>query len=107
MIKQTVLKFQGALGYLGFGRENDKKEGDSGNSSISESSEDDDDAAKNVYTTTGIIIPRGQAISENKVIRYTEKQVTAAIEQYKKKSSGQSHMCRVFDSKEMVSKEEL
>ncbi len=64
MIKQIVLKFQGALGYLGFARKGEGREGDSGNSSLSDSSEDDHEAAKNVYTTTGIIIPRGQAISE-------------------------------------------
>ena len=32
MIKQTVLKFQGALGLLGFGHKDDQEDGDSGNS---------------------------------------------------------------------------
>ncbi len=68
-----MLKFQGALGYLGFSRESDKKEGDSGNSSLSASSGDEDENSKNVYTTTGIIIPRGYTISEIQVTGYTMK----------------------------------
>ena len=32
MIKQTVLKFQGALGLLGLGHKDDQEDGDSGNS---------------------------------------------------------------------------
>jgi hypothetical protein len=32
MFKQTVLKFQGALGLLGFGQKGEEEDGDSGNS---------------------------------------------------------------------------
>jgi len=58
MIKQTVLKFTGALGLLGFSRVNEKGEGDSGNSSRSSSSGDDDGGAKAIYTTTGVLTPK-------------------------------------------------
>ncbi len=62
---------------------------------------------KNVYASTGILIPRGQAVSEIQVTRYSEKQVSAVIEQYAAKTRGYSHMCRVFDPKEMVSKHDI
>jgi hypothetical protein len=73
MIKQTVLKFQGALGLLGFARETDRAEGDSGNSSRSSSIDDDEAASKTVYTSTGVLIPKMQPISEIQVSRYSTK----------------------------------
>ena len=43
MLKQTVLKFQGALGLLGFGSKEGGKDGDSGNRSAAVFSDDDDE----------------------------------------------------------------
>ena len=41
MFKQTVLKFQGALGLLGFGHKDDQEDGDSGNSTPTGFSDDE------------------------------------------------------------------
>ena len=43
MFKQTVLKFQGALGLLGFGHKDDQEDGDSGNSTPTGFSDDEID----------------------------------------------------------------
>ena len=53
MLKQTVLKFQGALGLLGFGSKEESKDGDSGNSSATGFSDDNSEEGKGIYLSTG------------------------------------------------------
>ncbi len=102
-----MLRFQGALGLLGFARDTDKTEGDSGNSSRSNSIDDDDVNPKTVYTTTGILIPESQPINEIQVQRFTKKQLIARINEYKSKTAGLRHLCRIYDSKDLVTKQDI
>ena len=85
MLKQTVLKFQGALGLLGFGSKEGGKDGDSGNSSATGFSDDDNDEEKDIYLSTGVLAPRGQPISEIHVARYSIGNIGALIDGYKAK----------------------
>ena len=57
MFKQTVLKFQGALGLLGFGPKGHSEDGDSGNSTPTGYSDDENIDNKDTYLTTGVLIP--------------------------------------------------
>jgi hypothetical protein len=59
MLRQTILSLKGALGFAAPSSKDIEKEGDSGNSSVSNSSEDESPEAKIAYTTTGIVIPAG------------------------------------------------
>ena len=106
MLKQTVLKFQGALGLLGFGSKEGGKDGDSGNSSATGFSDDDEEEEKDIYLSTGVLAPRGQPVSEIHVARYSTAQITALIDGYKAKRGNVRQLCRVFDTKELVSKED-
>ena len=85
MFKYTVLKFQGALGLLGFGAKEEDKDGDSGNSSVTGFSVDDNDEEKDIYLSTGVLAPRGQPISEIHVTRYSIGNIGALIDGYKAK----------------------
>jgi len=93
MLKQTVLKFQGALGLLGFGSKEGGKDGDSGDSSATGFSDDDDEEEKDIYLSTG-------------VLRYSTAQIGALIDGYKAKRGNIRQLCRVFDTKELVSRED-
>jgi len=88
MIKQTVLKFQGALGFLGYNNMRNERDGDSGNSSSSDSSDDNERGNKENYTSTGVLIPRGQPINEITVSRYSMNSISAMIDAYKKQTKG-------------------
>ena len=57
MIKQTVLKFQGALGLLGFGHKDDQENGDSGNSTPTRFSDDENEENSDTYVTTRVLAP--------------------------------------------------
>jgi hypothetical protein len=107
MLKQTVLKFQGALGFLGFGSKEGGKDGDSGNSSATGFSDDDGEEGKNIYLFTGVLAPRGQPVSEIHVTRYSNCQIGALIDGFKVKSGNVRKLCRVFDTKELVSRENV
>ena len=106
MLKQTVLKFQGALGLLGFGSKEGGKDGDSGDSSATGFSDDDDEQEKDIYLSTGVLAPRGQPVSEIHVARYSTAQIGALIDGYKAKRGNIRQLCRVFDTKELVSRED-
>ena len=106
MLKQTVLKFQGARGLLGCGSKEGGKDGDSGNSSATGFSDDDDEEEKDIYLSTGVLAPRGQLVSEIHVARYSTAQITALIDGYKAKRGNIRQLCRVFDTKELVSMED-
>jgi hypothetical protein len=106
MLKQTVLKFQGALGLLGFGSKEGGKDGDSGNSSATGFSDDDGEEGKDIYMSTGVLIPQGQRVSEIYVARYSTAQIGALIDGYKAKRGNIRQLCRVFDTKELVSRED-
>jgi hypothetical protein len=58
MIKQTVLTFKGALGFLGYRDKAKEPSSDSGNSSSSQSSDEEHKDTKNFYTTSGVLVPR-------------------------------------------------
>ena len=105
MLKQTVLKFQGALGLLGFGSKEGGKDGDSGDSSATGFS-DDGEEGKDIYLSTGVLAPRGQPVSEIHVVRYSTAQIGALIDGYKAKRGNIRQLCRVFDTKELVSRED-
>ncbi len=64
MLKQTVLKFQGALGLLGFGAKGNDEDGDSGNSFTQASWEEENDDDKDSYLSTCVLIPTHQRVSE-------------------------------------------
>ena len=61
MLKQTVFKFKGALGLFGFGSKEGGKDGDSGKCSATGFSDDDGEEGKDIYLSTGILAPRGEA----------------------------------------------
>ena len=84
MFKQTVLKFQGALGLLGFGHKDDQEDGDSGNSTPTWFS-DENDGNSDTYLTTGVLAPHGQPVSEIKVSRLSTNTIRALIDAYKAK----------------------
>ena len=86
MLKQTVLTFQGALGFLGYNNKSNDRDGDSGNSSSSGSPDDNQRGSKENYTSTGVLIPRGQPINEITVSRYSLNNISAMIDAYKAKS---------------------
>ena len=79
MLKQTVLKFQGALGLLGFGS---KEGGKDGESSTTGFSDDDGEEEKDIYLSTGVLTPRGQLVSEIHMARYSTAQIAALIDGY-------------------------
>ena len=109
MLKQTVLKFQGALGLLGFGSKEGGKDGDSGDSGDSSAtgfSDDDGEEGKDIYLSTGVLASRGQLVSEIHVARYSRAQIGALIDGYKAKKGNITQLCRVFDTKELVSRED-
>jgi hypothetical protein len=80
MFKQTVLKFQGALGLLGFGPKDE--DGDSGNSATQGSWDDDENDEKSIYLSTGVLRPTGQAVSEIKVTSYSITGIKALLDAY-------------------------
>ena len=106
MLKQTVLKFQGALGLLGFGSKEGGKDGDSGKSLAAYFSDDDGEEGKDIYLSNGVLIPQGQRVSEIHVARYSTAQIGALIDGYKAKRGNIRQLCRIFDTKELVSRED-
>jgi hypothetical protein len=84
MLKQTVLRFKGALGYLGLRTEEGHEDSSSDNSSSPRSSDDDESSSKQFYTSTGVLTPKAQAISELTATRFTMKEIITEIEAYKK-----------------------
>ena len=86
MLKQTVLTFQNALGFLGYDKKRNDRDGDSGNSSSSDSSDENQAGSKENYTSTGVLIPRGQPINEIVVSRHSMNSISAIIDGYKAKT---------------------
>jgi hypothetical protein len=82
MFKQTVLKFQGALGLLEFGLKDEEEDGDSGNSATQGSWDDDKNDEKSIYLSTGVLRPTGQAVSEIKVTSHTTAGIKALLDSY-------------------------
>jgi hypothetical protein len=76
MLKQTVLKLKGALGMIGFKPIDENSDGNSSESLDSDSSEDEKLENKNFYTSTGVIVPKGQHISEIIVSHLSMKHIT-------------------------------
>ena len=77
MFKQTVLKFQGALGLLGFRPKGEEEDGDSGNSATQGSWDDDENDEKSIYLSTGVLRPTGQAVSGIKITSHTSAGIKA------------------------------
>ena len=107
MLKQTVLKFQGALGLLGFGSKGDDEDGDSGNSATQGSWEDDNNDDKDSYLSTGVLIPTHQPVSEIIVTRHRISGINSLLDEYKAKKKNIQQYCRVFDTKELVTKHDV
>ena len=99
MLKQTVLKFQGALGLLGFGSKEGGKDGDSGNSSATGFS--NDYYEQDIYLSTGVLSAWGHPLSNIHVARYSTAQIGALIDGYKAKRGNIRQLCRVFDPEEV------
>ncbi len=85
MSKQTVLKFQGALGLLCFGPKYEEEDGDSGNSATQGSWDDDENDEKNIYLSSGVLCRTGQALSEIKVLNHTTAGIRALLDSYQPK----------------------
>ena len=83
MLKKTVLKFQGALGLLGFGAKVDDDDDDSGNNFTQASWEDENDDDKDFYLSTGVLIPTHQPLSEIVVTRHRISGISSLLEAYK------------------------
>ncbi len=107
MLKQTVLRFKGALGYLGLRTEEEREGSSNSNSSSAQSSEDDESPSKQFYTSTGVLTPEGQAISEITATRLTMKDIITEIDAYKKAAKNQRKFFSLFDTKQIVTKLEI
>ncbi len=107
MLKQTVLRFKGALGYLGLTTEEGQQESSSDNSSSPQSSEDDEGGSKQFYTSTGVLTPQRQAISEITATRFPMKDITSVIDAYKKAAKKHRSSFSIFDTKQIVTKQEI
>ena len=99
MLKQTVLRFKGALGYLGLRSEEAHQESSSSNSSSPQTSDEDESASKQFYTSSGVLTPQSQAMSEITVTRFTMKDITAEIDAYKKAAKKHRNSFSLFDTK--------
>ncbi len=104
MLKQTMLTFKGALGYITGTKREEFNDSDSGDSSQSQQSDEQAESIKDQYTTTGILAPAGQSLCEITVTRLTYKQINAEIAEYYRQSKDKIRYCRVFDSKALVKK---
>jgi hypothetical protein len=102
-----VLKFQGALGLLGFGSKGDDEDGDSGNSATQGSWEDDNNDDKDSYLSTGVLIPTHQPVSEIIFTRHRISGINSLVDAYKAKKKNIQQYCRVFDTKELVTKHDV
>jgi hypothetical protein len=76
-----------------------EKNGESGNSSDSDSSDDEQSELKQYYTSTELLIPRGQPISEISTSRQTIKEINDYVDSYKKKRKHLNLQYRLFDPK--------
>jgi hypothetical protein len=107
MLKQTVLRFKGALGYLGLRSDDGLQGSSSSNSSSSQTSDDDESCSKEFYTSSGVLTPKSQAISEIMVTRLTIKDINNEIEAYKKTAKKHKKFFSLFDTKQIVTKQEI
>ncbi len=104
MLKQTVLKFQGTLRLLGFGRKEIGKDSDS---SAKGFSDDNGEEGKDIYLSIWVMVPCGQLVSEIHVARYSTAQIGPLIDGYKVKKGNIRQLCRVFETNELVSREDV
>ena len=79
------MKFQGALGLLGFGSKGALDDGDIGNSTPSGPVDEESSDHKSTYLTTGVLIPRGQQMSEINITRHSMSNIGALIGRYNPK----------------------
>ncbi len=107
MLKQTVLRFKGALGYLGLRSEEGDQESSSNNSSSSQSSDEDEGSSKQFYTSSGVLSPHSQTISEITVTRFPMKEISNEIDAYKKAAKKHRRFFTIFDTKQIVTKQEI
>jgi hypothetical protein len=64
------------------------------------------EAAKKTTLLLVFLIPRGQPINEIIVSRYSMNNISAIVDAYKAKSKEAKQYCRIFDTKELVSKQD-
>jgi hypothetical protein len=77
------------------------------NSSSSQTSDDDECCSKEFYTSSGVLTPQSQAISEIMVTRLTMKDINNEIEAYKKTAKNSKKFFSLFDTKQIVTKQEI
>ncbi len=73
MLKQTMLTFKGALGFITGAKRADDNDSDSGVSSGSQRSEEDQEETRGSYTSTCILVPAGQSLNDISVERQSQK----------------------------------
>jgi hypothetical protein len=83
------------------------QESSSSNSSSPQSSDEDESASKQFYTSSGVLTPQSQAISEITVTRLTMKDITTEIDSYKKSAKKHRKFYSLFDTKQIVTKQEI
>ena len=61
---------------------NEEEDGDSGNSATQGSWDDDENDEKNIYLSTGVLRPTGQAINEIKITSHSTAGIKALLDSY-------------------------
>ena len=107
MLKQTMLSIKGALGFVNPPSKQIEKEGDSGNSSSSDSSGDGASVQKISYTTTELLTPESQQMSDIKISTLNTREIAWMIEQYKQTCKKVSYLGSIFDPKVVITKEDV
>ena len=60
-----------------------------------------------IYLSTGVLRPTGQAVSEIKVTSHSIAGIKALLDSYQPKRSNVQQYCRVFDTKELITKQDI
>ena len=68
---------------------------------------DDKDDDKDSYLSTGVLIPTHQPVSEIIVTRHRISGISSLLDAYKAKKKNIQQYCRVFDTKELVTKHDV
>jgi outer membrane protein len=81
--------------------------GNASNSATQGSWKDDNDDDKDSYLSTGVLIPTHQPVSEIIVTRHRISGINSLLDAYKAKKKNIQQYCRVFDTKELVTKHDV
>ena len=69
--------------------------------------DDDENDEKSIYLSTGVLRPTGQAVSEIKVTSHTNAGIKTLLDSVQPKRSNIQQYCRVFDTKELIKKQDI